>query len=158
MVAYNKWANDVLWASLAAVDDDTYRGGACRLFFRSMHGTVNHILLAERLWHARMLGKTMDIFGLDDELESDRDALHTAMNTQCDAWVDFVAHLDEADLLAPFSYVNTEGIDFSRPLGAILLHVMNHATHHRGQISAALTYAGHDAPEMDLLYYYDPNA
>jgi uncharacterized damage-inducible protein DinB len=44
------------------------------------------------------------------------------------------------------------------PFAATLAHVFNHATHHRGQITAALTAAGHAAPELDLVYLLQQEA
>jgi uncharacterized damage-inducible protein DinB len=40
----------------------------------------------------------------------------------------------------------------SLPFAATLAHVFNHGTHHRGQISAALTAMGQPAPELDLVF------
>jgi uncharacterized damage-inducible protein DinB len=37
------------------------------------------------------------------------------------------------------------------PFAAALSHAFNHTTHHRGQITAAITMLGHECPEIDLL-------
>ena len=53
---------------------------------------------------------------------------------------------------APLTYTSTEGVPRTVPFTPTLTHVFNHGTHHRGQITAAITAMGHDAPELDLLF------
>ena len=54
-------------------------------------------------------------------------------------------------------YTNMRGQAMSLPFAATLAHVFNHGTHHRGQITAALTFLGQAGPELDLVYFLQQN-
>ncbi|MCB1749816.1 MAG: DinB family protein [Gammaproteobacteria bacterium] len=152
MAGYHAWAFERLYAALVPLDDAAYRDD-CGLFFRSIHGTLNHLLLADRVWFARFQGERYEVAGLDSELEGDRVLLEHALADQAPRWAAWIAAADDATLAATLDYTNLAGTVFSNPLAAVLLHVFNHATHHRGQISAALTTRGLAAPELDLIAY-----
>jgi uncharacterized damage-inducible protein DinB len=55
LAAYNGWANRRLYAAAAELPDEAYRAdrGA---FFKSVHGTLNHLLVADRIWMKRFTG------------------------------------------------------------------------------------------------------
>jgi uncharacterized damage-inducible protein DinB len=124
-----------------------------RLFFGSVHGTLNHILLAERIWHGRFIDKPHAFTGLDQELVTGRVPLRDAIFEQCTTWDIYLAGLGPDALDRELRYTNTHGRAFAFPLKLLLAHVFNHATHHRGQVSAALTQAGLEAPVMDIPYF-----
>ncbi len=150
--AYHRWAFERLYNQVDRLSDGQYhqdRG----MFFQSVHGTLNHILLVERLWHGRFVGKPYAVDGLDQELEVERTRLRDALFEQCDTWDDYIASLSETDITGILKYQNLQGRELEMPLVYLLGHVFNHATHHRGQISVALTQAGLEAPEMDLPYH-----
>lgn len=151
MARYHRWAQNVLAGTVRRVDEDDYRRDL-DLFFESLHGTLNHILLVDRLWYARCTGGDFSPDGLDEELETDRERLLEKIDDACRRWIDHVDELDEERLSAPLIYHNTRGVRRELERGFALLHVFNHGTHHRGQISAGLTRLGHEAPAMDLLY------
>jgi uncharacterized damage-inducible protein DinB len=67
-------------------------------------------------------------------------------------WLPAIESWDSSRFDAPLTYTSTEGVTRSVPFTPTLTHVFNHGTHHRGQISAAITAMGHPAPEIDLLF------
>lgn len=152
MARYHRWANRVLAERVRRVDENDYRRDA-GLFFGSLHGTLNHVLLVDRLWYARFTDDTFEPEGLDEELESDRSALLERIDDRSRDWIDYVDGLDDTELERPLTYHNTQGIRREFRRGPALLHVFNHGSHHRGQVSAGLTRLGHPAPEMDLFYF-----
>ena len=54
--------------------------------------------------------------------------------------------------LSMLEYTSTQGVAMRLPFAATLAHVFNHGTHHRGQITAAITALGRASPELDLVW------
>jgi uncharacterized damage-inducible protein DinB len=55
LAAYNAWANARLYGAALAVPEAAYRRRV-GVFFGSLHGTLNHLLLTDRLWPKRLTG------------------------------------------------------------------------------------------------------
>jgi len=152
MARYHDWAYRRLFEVIERVGEDDYRRDL-GLFFTSIHGSLNHLLVADRLWYTRFTAAPVPALRLNQELETGRAALREALLDGARAWSAFIDELTPATLDGMLSYRNTKGIAVSVPFGPTLAHVFNHATHHRGQVSTALTQLGMPAPEMDLVYY-----
>jgi len=152
MADYHRWAHEILLRHIKPISNDEYRH-ECGLYFQSVHGTLNHLLLGDMLWHGRFVGRPVAITGLDHEFHSSREALMAALTSQAACWVDYVAQLTEARCKEVLSYQSSKGIQYALPTGQLLGHVFNHGTHHRGQVSAIITQLGYPCPEMDLVYY-----
>src|SRR5205814_8458185 len=126
-----------------ALSDDEYRRDA-GLFFKSVHGTLNHLLVAEHLlWFRRFAEGVSPKLALNDEVETDRVRLRERLIEGALRWQPFIESLDAGRWGGPIEYVNTKGVAQSRPFAVTLGHVFNHGTHHRGQITAATTAMGH---------------
>lgn len=154
LARYHAWATRrLLDEHIAALPEADYRHD-CGLFFKSIHGTLNHLLVAEgMLWFGRFAaGVSPSGLGLNDEVETDRERLAQRLHAAAQAWGPYIDGLDAARLDTLFSYRTSKGIPATTPFGATLAHVFNHATHHRGQITAGLTVMGHPCPELDLIY------
>ena len=150
--AYNRWANARLYDACAALPDAEYRRprGA---FFASIHGTLNHILVADRIWMGRIEGADSGIASLDTILHDDLAALRVAREEEDARIAGMVDGLDAARLAGDLHYANLAGTPQTTPLGQVLAHVFNHQTHHRGQAHDLLHQAAGGAPELDLIYY-----
>ncbi len=153
MARYNQWANGLIHDLAAAMLDDEYRRDR-KAFFGSVHATLNHLLLVDYLWTNRMQEKPNGCGALDDILHDDLAGLRAAQNKQ-DAWfIDYVDSRTPGDLARPFVYTNMVGGGESEVrVGHALLTLLNHQTHHRGQITAMLTQAGLETPDIDVIYY-----
>lgn len=152
MAGYHLWAYRRLYAEVDKLAEADYFADT-GLFFRGIHGTLNHLLVVEHLWRERLDDAPRTIHSLDQVLHADRDALRTALLDYAGRWQGHVDALDAAGLAADLAYRNLQGDAFTLPRASAIAHVFNHATHHRGQISAALTRLGAQAPVMDLPYY-----
>jgi len=152
LARYNVWATRKLYEHVDALPEAQYRRDA-GLFFKSVHGTLNHLLVAEHeLWFPRFAHGASPQRALNEELETDRHRLRDRMIAGAQRWLPLVESLDEARLDGRLDYVSTRGIAQSLPFAPTLAHVFNHGTHHRGQITAAITSMGHACPELDMVW------
>jgi len=139
---------------LCAGASDEERKRDRRAFFRSIHGTLNHLLLTDRGWLARFNGKSWPFPSLDQELYSDFDELWRE-RVKTDHEIEaFIGVLTAERLDALFSYENYAGQKFTHPLGPALVHLFNHQTHHRGQIMTLLAQLGIAPGVTDVIAFY----
>jgi len=157
LARYNRWMNDRLYG-LASTLSDEARKRDVGAFFKSIHGTLNHLLLADRVWLARFTGVTLPdefmgpggIRSLDQELFSDFDDLRQERAVTDDELSDWISGLTDEQLAAPLVYVR-RGKKLESPLWWAVAHVFNHQTHHRGQLTTLLTQQGCDPGVTDLI-------
>ncbi len=153
MARYNRWANQQLIEACSALDDADYFAEG-NMFFGSIHGTLNHILVADRLWLTRILGEPQPRLTLDERPFADLQALKPARVEQDLVMIDLTESYVEGDLDADISYrMITRPGDVTTSLHLCWLHLFNHQTHHRGQIHDQLTQTPVAPPPLDLIYY-----
>lgn len=151
LARYNLWATRALYAALDTLPDADYRRPA-GLAFGSIHGTLNHLLVGEHeIWYRRFAEGAAPALALNAEIEPDRSVLRERLIDGALAWLPLIEVWPEARLLGKLDYTRGDGRAHSLPFAATLAHVFNHGTHHRGQVSAALTALGRPAPELDLV-------
>lgn len=155
MARFNRWANSRIYACVAGLDEEAYRRdrGA---FFGSIHHTLNHLLVVDRLWTARIQDRESGIESLDQILFDDFESLKAAREEDDDKFIALVDRLSDAELEAPVRYrrIIGDGLEEARA-GHILITLLNHQTHHRGQVHAMLTQAGVTPPPLDVIFYLD---
>ena len=171
MAIYNRWAYGEIYSKFDQyISEEDYRAD-CGLFFRSIHGTLVHLLLSSELWYARLTKDSSNPLHDErypyeinsywtrpanewEEAIKDRKDLRKRIAIECDRWIDYVQQLNPDSLMAEetFRYLDTKGNQCERNRAEALDHIFNHNTHHRGQISAAFTkYGGRDAaPVLDI--------
>jgi uncharacterized damage-inducible protein DinB len=151
MCRYNRWMNQKLYAVCATIPDEIRKEdrGA---FFRSMHGTLNHLLLADRVWLGRFLNQPCHFPSLNYELYSDFEELRRERELTDTAIEEWAAGLTEEELALALTFTNmTTGQEATFPLWHCVLHFFNHQTQHRGQLTTLLEQAGFDSGVTDLL-------
>lgn len=150
LARYNAAANRRLYAACTTLDEAALRRdrGA---FFGSIWGTLNHMMVVDRLWLTRFAGDDAPSIGLDAAPFSDFDALATG-RLLLDAQIErFVATLTPAFLAGSIGYLSVQGGRVEDPAAVLLLHFFNHQTHHRGQVHSLLSQAGLiNPPVLDL--------
>jgi uncharacterized damage-inducible protein DinB len=151
--AYNAWANERVFTAAARLSDADYRAdkGA---FFKSVHGTLNHLLVGDLVWMQRFTGEGAVPPRLDAILHDTLASLHDARRGEDKRIIAYIDGLDEAALAGTIRYrpITASG-EFEQQLGAALAHWFNHQTHHRGQAHALLTSLTGEAPSLDLLVF-----
>ncbi len=152
LARYNLWATGRLLDQVATLDDKDYRR-PLGLPFGSIHGTLNHLLVGEHLvWWRRIALDESPQIDLAAEVETDRQQLALRLREGAAHWIELIDRLSNDRLLGPFQYRNLKGDLISVPMAQVLAHVVNHGTHHRGQITAAWTRLGHPAMQLDLIF------
>jgi uncharacterized damage-inducible protein DinB len=163
LAQYNRWFNQRLYAACSQLSDEERRRerGA---FFGSIHGTLNHLIWADRLWLRRFAAQGVEFASLPadvltvpegavhattmyadwDELRMQRDRLDAAI----EGWA---AEMTPDFPLSVMRYSNTKGVAREHPAWKALTHFFNHQTHHRGQVTTLLSQAGIDPGMTDLI-------
>jgi uncharacterized damage-inducible protein DinB len=149
LAAYNRWANRRVYDDASRLPDDA-RKQAAGLFFGSVHGTLNHLLVADYIWMRRFTGDGPVPERLNQILYDDFGELRAARQQEDERIFAFVTGLQGYDRV--LEYQNSSGKTFQHALGPALTHFFNHQAHHRGQVHAGLTIAGIREPApLDLL-------
>lgn len=151
--AYNGWANERLYVAAAALSDAEFHRDV-GAFFHSMKGTLNHLLVADRIWMRRFTGEGDHPDRLDAILHEKPDALVLARKAEDRRIVRYIEELELHDLAGTISYQTiTSPQKMKQTLSSALYHFFNHQTHHRGQAHAILSILGKDPPPLDLLFF-----
>jgi len=164
MAQYNTWMNRSIYETCAALSDEERRRDL-HAFFGSIHRTLNHLLLTDRVQMGRFAGtdrmqsldeagRVIEIRSLDQELYADfatlrrerekTDAMIEAWTASNEITVEFV----ERDMI--YDAMSAAG-RYRVPMWIAVTHFFNHQTHHRGQITTLLSQLGRDAGVTDLM-------
>jgi uncharacterized damage-inducible protein DinB len=144
---YSTWASRrLLDASLALGEEPLHRDlGVAN---KSVHGTLCHVLMADRVWLARLTGHVLaNPREQTEPIETEWPRILEQWQALSDTW-------NDADLAGVISYKDMKGTPYETPLWQIVLHVVNHATLHRGQVMAMFRQLGVAPPSTDLIFFY----
>ncbi|MDM9629230.1 DinB family protein [Rhizobium sp. S152] len=150
---YNRWANARIYDACAALPDADYRAdrGA---FFGSAHRTLNHLLVADRIWLRRITGNGVAPMELNVILHDDLSELRRAREAEDRRFIDLTASFGPEDFERLVHYTPvTVPEPMTEPLGVMLAHVFNHQTHHRGQVHTILTSLGQSSVVLDMIAF-----
>ncbi len=153
LAAYNDWVNRRLFAAAGRIPDAQYRADH-GVFFHSLHGTLNHLLVGDRIWMQRFTGEGEIPAALDGILYGEFAELEAARRAEDARIIAYAGALTEAALAGTIRYRSTRSpAEIEQGLTPLLLHFFNHQTHHRGQAHAILTRLEDEAPSFDLLMF-----
>lgn len=117
---------------------------------RSVLGTLVHVFGADRIWLVRLQNTPQHFTTEADRsitvLQNDWPALY-------ERWRKLVAGVTEEQAQAAVSYTDLKGNRWTQPIWQVILHVVNHGTHHRGQVSGFIRALGHVPPPLDYSAY-----
>ncbi|MGB9491035.1 MAG: DinB family protein [Terriglobales bacterium] len=147
---YTAWASSRLVEAASALNPEELT----RDFATADHnvlGTLVHVYVADRLWLGRVEGTPPLPFVPEEDmhlavLQSDWPAL-------LERWKQWGDLLTEESIHGDISYKSAKGDAFATPTWQIVLHVVNHGTHHRGQVSGFLRAMGHTPPPLDFTIF-----
>lgn len=159
MARYNAWQNENI-VSAADTLSDAQRREDRGAWFRSIHGTLAHLLWGDLIWMSRFdageqppkvasIAETVALYPDWAEYKARRAAADRRI-------LDWTSRLEPDDLDGDLSwYSGAMQRDLTKPRAACLMHLFNHQTHHRGQVHAMLTAAGARPGDTDLPFMPD---
>ena len=146
---YRTWADRLVYDAVARMPREAVERPQ-PIVFGSLLRTLNHVLLMDRVWQAHLLGESHDITSRNPDTCPALDSLRgeqEAMN----AWYErYAASLSPADLAEVVSFRFIGGSPGAMTREDIILHVVNHATYHRGHIADMMYHASVQPPTTDL--------
>ena len=150
---YNRWQNQSIYSAAATLPDGT-RKRNMGAFFKSIHGTLNHVLVADFLWLSRLDFEPCAVRSLDEELYGDFDELRKQRGFTDDRLDRVVGKLTGAQLAGALTYrrMSGGGDEVTMPLALVFMHLFNHQTHHRAQLTTLLMQCGVDVGRTDLAW------
>ncbi|MFO7757726.1 MAG: DinB family protein [Roseovarius sp.] len=155
MARYNAWQNAQIMRSIdgARLTVLTEDHGA---HFGTILGTLNHVLWADRVWlHRFGAGETWPDCGLEGSPAlTPTGAAWSAARFATDGRISLWARdARSIDLFGDLTWQSgATGARVTRAVSVCVVHMLNHQTHHRGQVHAMLTRAGLPAPVTDLVF------
>ena len=146
---YTIWASQRLLQAAAQLSEEELNrdfGTADR----SVLGALTHVSRADQAWLARVTGNQNPQFPTETSLG----ALQTEWPALHDRWKAWALTITDETAQSEIVYQDLKGRTWKQPLWQLVLHVVNHGTHHRGQVSGFLRAMGHTPPPLDLILYY----
>jgi uncharacterized damage-inducible protein DinB len=158
MAEYNCWMNQNLYSVCEAIPDEQ-RKQDLGAFFKSIHGTLNHLLYGDKAWMGRFIGSPFSVTVIGQELYADFDALK-AEREKCDREIlEWSIHLNPNWLNQPFEYTSiVDGKHHVLPTWVLVTHMFNHQTHHRGQVTTLIKQLGYEPGVTDVPFLPTLNA
>jgi len=160
---YNREFNLSLFNQVARLSENE-RKKDMGAFFGSIHGTLNHILLADRIWLGRFATAVpstelsdaelvYEFSSLRQEVCSDFTELHHERRATDRIIASWAEGLTDELLAQTMRYSNSRGHVREHPVWLAVAHMFNHQTHHRGQVTTLLSQLGHDPGVTDYFAY-----
>lgn len=143
LFAYDAWASHRIAEAVGELPAEEARAAAVRLFA--------HLIASQHVWLRRLRGRSLDGLAIwpDDTLADAREAAERAQQ----GWAGYLSALAPEALDAPVTYQNSKGMVFQSTPREVMTHVVNHGTHHRGQIMLLLRQAGATPPPADYIVF-----
>jgi len=143
-ISYSGWASrKLLDAALALSEEEQRRDFG--VSHKSLLGTLEHIFFGDRIWFSRVV---------DPKVLESNETLAIAWPQIQKRWEDWAAALTDEEIARDVDYKDLKGNQHRTPVWQIALHVVNHATLHRGQAMSLLRQLGVAPPPTDLIFYY----
>jgi uncharacterized damage-inducible protein DinB len=150
MAQYNQWMNQKIYAICADIPDNK-RKENLGAFFKSIHGTLNHLLYGDKAWMGRFLEQPFYVPNMGQDMYTDFEQLRKARELTDKQIIEWTKNLSQEWLENPFKYKsNVDGKIRILPTWLLITHMFNHQTHHRGQLTTLLSQLGYNPGITDL--------
>jgi uncharacterized damage-inducible protein DinB len=153
---YDRWANARTLGVVAGISPEAFAKDLGSSF-GSIRNTLVHIISAEWAWLERWNGTSPKQM-LDPTGFPDIAALQTRWTQVERDQEAFLQSLSQERLDADLAYFNLQGEAVTLPLWQQMLHMVNHSSYHRGQVTAMLRQVGAKPIATDLIAFYREQA
>ena len=150
---YNYWARNRQLEACAPLTQEQFlrpMGSS----FSSLRDTLVHLAVAEWLWLERWQERSPRAMATAEEFPT-LEAIEERWRTVEHGVREYLAGLNEQGLARPLTYINLKGETWPYPLWRTLLHIVNHQTYHRGQVTTLLRQLGTQPVPVDFLVAHD---
>jgi len=118
-----------------------------------VHATLVHMMSSEWVWMQRWHGLSPK--GHLDKAEYPTLAALKKRWGEIEAEMRaFIDQQTEESLQSALTYTNFRGETFKVPLWQMLAHIVNHETHHRGELASMYALMSVDHPEDEMIQYF----
>jgi uncharacterized damage-inducible protein DinB len=146
---YMAFADDRVAEAAMTVDDPGFAWDQ-GISFGSLARLISHAMIAQKVWLNRLRGKPT-VYA--DEPLLPRGEIAKAWSAIHADLLAFADSLTPEILARPVVSQNRAGLKFEMPTWAVMLHVADHATYHRGQLNTMIKKAG-GKPSPVMVYTY----
>lgn len=154
LFAYDIWARARLLAAVEGLPEREYFA-LQPMDYGSVHGTLVHTFAAETLWFSRWHGTSPERM-LHGRHITSLAALQQRWREHAPQLQEFLAALDDESLTnGVVDYRSTEGEPWRRYLWETMAHLVNHGTHHRSEVAAAISQLGHSPGDLDMIAFFN---
>ncbi|NJM61642.1 MAG: damage-inducible protein DinB [Oscillatoriales cyanobacterium RU_3_3] len=154
MAEYNGWMNQKIYAVCLEMSD-AQRKQNLDAFFKSIHGTLNHLLYGDRVWMGRFTDRPFSASAIGQELYADFHELKAERERTDREIINWTQQLDPQWLNEPFEYTsNVDNNSRVLPAWVLVTHMFNHQTHHRGQVTTLIKQLGFEPGITDIPWLF----
>ena len=150
MAEYNKWMDQKIYSVCRDIPDQD-RKKDMGAFFKSIHGSLNHIYFGDIAWIERLRDNKFTPRQIGVDIFQDFEELRAAQEKMDSEILEWAGNLTPDFLNQPFDYVsNVENFSRKLPRWVLAAHMFNHQTHHRGQVTTLIKQLGYEPGITDI--------
>jgi uncharacterized damage-inducible protein DinB len=149
---YTRWADGRMFDAVSKLSPEQFTKDLGSSL-KSVRDTVVHVVSAQWIWLSRWKGEVPKGMWAAADFPTAASIREKAEPLAKEV-AGFIAEQTEESVARPLAYKNLKGEPFSYPLGQLMLHMVNHSTYHRGQVTTLIRQLGAQPISLDLVVYY----
>ena len=149
LTRYKAWADELLFDKVMNLSDEQLTRPQ-PIIFGNVIRTLNHVYLMDYVWQSHLLGKVHRLNTRNPEQFPTITELSTLQKAMNQWFVDYANVMTEAQSQEFVEFEFIGGGQGRMMRGDIILHVVNHATYHRGHVADMLYHMNVSPPTTDL--------
>lgn len=153
---YNQWQNtNIIEAANELTDEQRKQNVGA--FFGSIQGTLSHLMWGDSIWLDRLTNTPYQATPIDESgsVWSDWEQYKIARKALDERFIRWSETVTDSWLGGMLTYKTSRGIEVTKPIDLLVVHIFNHQTHHRGQAHCLLTHFGVATKDTDFLVLPD---